>query len=475
VLNSNDAFSPENVDEQLELLWSVLPSEPENSTHPEMDVDKQLMQDLHHLYTFEKSEQERSLQRVWERLEKQSASLLSAKTLPAPVVNEPLRLLKPDPELAKRLRRRSTSVPGRGWAVLAATLFLVIMLGSLVTMLHFVRLAGSAGSPTVAVPTYPAQPTPPPGYPYPAPGRGISTLPVSTDNFYSLSWSPDGKQVATATENKARVWDLASEKYTMLAQAPATAPSLRAVAWSPDGQHLAIGTNPVRVVDPSGRTTPTSYPVYVFWPTSGNDNQATITALAWSPDSTMIAIAALRPDNNGCVVEIWNIQTNLRVNSYDCQNSPNGISSLSWSADDHFIASADGQSIQVWNAFTNTSLFQQPIASPTNVAWAPGSSLLLAFVSATTTQIWNINTLTAVSLYPHSGNGVLAWAPDGRYLATANQSQVTIWDTRNSTRIYTYTSNLHDVLSLAWSPDGNYLISGESGPSGYNFARIWAA
>ena len=474
MLNNNDAFSPDTVDEQLELLWNVLPSEPEDYLNQEMSADRQLTQDLRRLYRYEHNEQTLSLQRVWERLEKQSTALKSANALSAPATNPPLRLIKPDPKLARKLQGRSASVHGRRLAILAATLFLVIMLGSLLTLVHFTRLAGLAGPAAVVVPTYPAQPTPPPDYPYPAPGRGISTLPVSTDDFYSLSWSLDGKQVATATENKVRIWDLTSEKYTTLAQSSAKAPNLRAVAWSPDGQHLAIGTNPVEVVDPKGHTAPIDYPVYVFWPASGDDNQAAITALAWSPDSTMVAVAALRPNNNGCVVEIWNVQANSSVNSYDCQNSAYGITSLAWSADGHSIASADGQSVQVWNAFTNQPLFQQKITSPTDVAWAPGSSLL-TFVNNAATQIWNIKTLTVVSIYPRSENGVLAWAPDGRYLATANQSQVTIWDTKNNSRVYTYTGNLHTVLSLAWSPDGNYLISGESGLPGYNFARIWAA
>jgi WD40 repeat protein len=292
--------------------------------------------------------------------------------------------------------------------------------------------------------------------------------------------------VAAASQNKAWIWNIATEKYMAIVTSssfatPSTASTprgyLRSLVWSPDGSRLAVGTNPVQVVSPTdGTMMGQSIPVYVFWPTTGNDFQATITALAWSPDNTMLAVAALRSGDNGCVTQIWSVEPQLLLKTIDCQNSPGGVSSLSWSADGRFVAAANGQNVEVWDwkAQTSQMIFSQPISNETNVAWSPDPNVL-AFVNSTTTQVWNVSTQTMVSQYPHTRNGVLSWSPTGRYLATANNSQVVIWDTSNGTHIYTYTGNFHYVRSLAWSPRGNYLVSGESSASGYNFAHIWAA
>lgn len=479
--DKEDFFSPERVDERLDLSLPPREAGAGDLAGAPADPNLLLVHDLRSLYGAEGSENARSLQRVWERLGEQYMSARGEVPQISLETGRHLRLLKPGEEPApKTIRRGRWRRHGRALAALAAVLFLVIMVGSLLTIVHLTRfLPAGPGAITLitpaAQPTQP-QPTPIPGYPYPAPGKNIAVALPSLDDFYALSWSSDSKRLAASTQNKAWIWNAITRHSGALAGPPVNGGSLRALAWSPDGHALAVGTNPVQVIDPvSGKMLGLPYPVHAFWPIAGDDTQASITALAWSPGGNLLAVGALRA-GNGCVVQVWIARTNQLSNSFDCPSSPDGPTSLSWSPDGRYLAAANGQYALAWDTTVKktTVIFQQHITASTDVAWSPTGSLL-AFVNNGITQVWDTSTNKLISSAPGTLNGVLTWAPDGRYLASASGSQVLLLDARNGARFYTYTGNTHYVRSLAWSPDGSTLASGESGASGYNFVRIWSA
>ncbi len=57
----------------------------------------------------------------------------------------------------------------------------------------------------------------------------------------SVAWSPDGKRLATGSDDQtAKVWDAASGKELLTLRGHAG--SVYSVAWSPDGKRLATGS-----------------------------------------------------------------------------------------------------------------------------------------------------------------------------------------------------------------------------------------
>src|SRR5262249_49468877 len=71
-----------------------------------------------------------------------------------------------------------------------------------------------------------------------ADGREMLTLKGHTGKVHSLSWSPDGKRLATGSEGgTVKVWD-ASGGRELLAYTGKN----NSVSWSPDGNRLAIGS-----------------------------------------------------------------------------------------------------------------------------------------------------------------------------------------------------------------------------------------
>ncbi len=471
-----DFFSPEQVDERLDFSLHRREAEAGNQGAVGTDPNLLLVHDLCYLYGAEGTENVRSLQRVWERLAERRAD-----TRLSPKAGQHLRLLKPHEEaMSREVRRRSRRVSGRGLAVLAAVLFLVIMLGSLFTLIHLTRTAQTASTSTaVSTPARqvtPAQATPVPGYPYPAPGKSIAVSPTSPGDFYALTWSQDSKQVAASTQGKVEIWG-ANAGGQLLTFDPGAGHILVSLAWSPGAPLLAVGSSLAQVIDPANGSVLFYYPALPGYsaPTTG-DGAALVTAVAWSPDGTRLAVAT-RDSPSDNAVRIWNVQSGALLYTFSSQNTGGTISSISWSDDGRYIASANEQSVQAWDVINGGVIFARTISGSTNVAWSPSASDagLLAFVSNTATQIWNVWTNKMISNYPGTANGVLSWAPDGNYLATASGSDVIIEDVASGTRLYTYTGNVHYVSSLAWSPDGSSLVSGESSASGYNVARVWSA
>lgn len=482
--NSEDFFSPERVDERLDLSLLLRDTTIDYQENREADPDLLLIHDLRYFYGEEGTEHVRSLQRVWERLTEQRAGTReNAEHVSLKRGN--LRLLKqqekPD---AREMKRRERHMPGRGLAALAAVLFLVIMVGSLLAIVHLMRPMQSSGQPiatgTPAQPPTPAQPTSIPDYPYPAPGQNIAVSPNSPAPFSALIWSPDGKQLALSAQSLVWYWDPNGGNYKTIFTAPSEE-NITALAWSPNDHYLAVGSNPIWVIDPAtGRQFGSYSADYPYTPVPGQTTQ--VTALAWSPDGTMLATATRHADGQ-CFVNVWNVNAGTPTYTFKDQTCPNSISSISWSSDSKYVASVDGQSVLAWDAHNGYVIFQHAISGATDVAWSPSGPPYageLAFVDQETTEVWNVwagqpGSGQMVSSYSGTANGTLAWAPDGQYLATASGRNVIIFNAQSGLHLYTYAGNTHDVSSLAWSPDGSALASGEGGPTGNNVAHIWSA
>ncbi len=120
----------------------------------------------------------------------------------------------------------------------------------------------------------------------------------------AISWSPNGKQIAScgskpivifASNGGVRIWDATGGKRVLTYTGHSQSVDLSALAWSPDGKYLASGGTDqiVQIWDATTGDTLLTY--------QGHVNQTAmpdfaypyaISALAWSPDSTRLASGA---------------------------------------------------------------------------------------------------------------------------------------------------------------------------------------
>jgi eukaryotic-like serine/threonine-protein kinase len=285
-----------------------------------------------------------------------------------------------------------------------------------------------------------------------ATGKELLTFPDAGEVQYVAFRPPDGRQLATGdTSGAVTVWDAATQQVSRNFRPHTDA--LKGLAFSPDGRHLAsAGENTVRVWDAT-----TGDLVHDL-----REHGGPVVTMAFSPDGRRIASGSF-----DTAVRVWETGTGKLIRTLRGHAGP--VFGVAFSPDGRRLASASlDRTVKVWDLATSqgTLPFSEHTQELTGVAFLDGHRLASASLDKTV-KIWDATTGQVVlTLRGHTQElHSLACSPDGRRLATTSGDKaLRIWDATPSDAtasrgVLTLRGHTEQIWDLAFSPDGRRLAT----------------
>jgi WD40 repeat protein/serine/threonine protein kinase len=318
---------------------------------------------------------------------------------------------------------------------------------------------------------------------------GRALLDWRTSGTRRLAFSPDGTRILTGGhDSTVRTWDARTGK--VLLQAKGMMFYDGTVAFSPDGKRIVAGREDgtARVIDAQtgsvllevkGR--PSVGDLVVFYPI--------VESAAFSPDGTRIVTAGRTGDGTG-VASVWDARTGAEL--LDLRGHTGMVMSAAFSPDgERIITGGLDRTAKVWDARTGTPRLELGgIKSPiTCTAFSPDGSWMVTsgtvFGQLDEPTVWDARTGTPKLALKGFKSFVMSVAisPDGTRIATGGwwgfqrRGQAAVWDAPTGQPLFELKGLKHGVMSLAFSPDGERIVTGgfDTPQDPGNEVKVWDA
>ncbi|WP_293336767.1 AAA-like domain-containing protein [Microcoleus sp. CAWBG58] len=275
------------------------------------------------------------------------------------------------------------------------------------------------------------------------------------DKVRSIDFSPDGKTLATASDdNTVRLWSVDGRELQRLSGQNQL---FRNVKFSPDGKQIAAisADKKVKLWTVDGKELMT-FP--------GGDEESFMADLCFSPNGQVIVASGANH-----TVKFWQIDgqkvKTLTGHKYDVWN-------LNCSPDGQKIVSADrGGTVKLWSMDgRELKSFRASPQSIYGVSFSPDSQFIATAGGDTQIKLWNLEGKEIRTIGKHNNYATgVRFSPDGQTIAsTSADKTIKLWNLEGG-ELKTFKGHHTEVFAVSFSPDGQSIATA----SGDDTVRLW--
>ncbi len=289
-------------------------------------------------------------------------------------------------------------------------------------------------------------------------GRAIRTF----NNVGSeVSYSPNGKYVATigSESHNAELWNVSTGRKIRTFRGHSR--YITSLSFSPDGQYLATGSS-----DKTAKLwdLKTAEEVYTF-----DGHVYEVNSIAFSPDGNYLATGS----KHDKTIRLWNVRTGKEYRTFDWQ--PNSLYSgpIIFTPDGKYIISTnDNKSIKFRDIATGyIKNFYDGYVGDVSCISRHGKYLFTAGRYAKA-KLWDISEGTVIKVFDIDSGKIssAAFSPNNKYIATGtNHAEAYLWDLKTGQKARVFKAGKTYARPVKFTSDGKHLLMGHKD----NTTKLW--
>jgi len=289
-------------------------------------------------------------------------------------------------------------------------------------------------------------------------GQEIRTIPNGSGSYYVISFSPNGKFLASDDASTIKVWNVADgqEIYTLTHEDSNIGNLIKSISFSPDSKYLISSS------DSDSKLWDLSSGHEILKFSHSSSVYARDDKTKFSPNSkTVVSADADR------TVKLWSVSNGKLLKTFSGHQG--AVLSVDFNPNGKILASSsEDRTVKLWDISSGKELetLRGHRSEVTSVKFSPDGKNLSS-ISDRTIKLWHVDTLPLKTISDHhkeeivDDNFILRFSPDNKTLASMNRGNIKLWDPVNGNLVRTFPlTHKLGITSMIFSPSGGTIASG---------------